>query len=201
MKGNLKLLCTAAIVLIGVSCQAIFTFSPFSFLQRDIADLPPEQQINWANDALASGDTTLMLEAYDAILALLAEGDDPALSLLAADLAFGGSGITDVFTGLLSDPENVAPDDLLALLDALDVDLISDGAAHIQDAEDGGATVTDDQYVIAGAALLASAAEAAGGFDALDSLTPGDPGYDDYQDAQDFLDAGGAVDFLDLFAV
>ena len=196
------------VLLIGVSiliasCQAVFTYSPFSFLQRDISTRPVAEQVTRARDALTTGDREQMEEAYAVVAALLEENaDDPELNLLAADLAFGASGMTDVFTSALEDIDAIAegtPEDLAETLESLDIELIEAGVDHVRAAEEAGGEVTETQYVIAGAALLSSAVDQAGGFEELGDLEEGDPGYDDLQDAQEFLEAGNATDLLDLF--
>ncbi len=184
------------------ACQAVFTYSPLSFLQRDLAALPPAQQVTRATDALGSGDPSEMSEAYDIIVGMLESSDDPALDLLAADLAFGASGMTDVITSVLQDPESLSggsTEDLTALLDTLDTDLIAEGVSHVQEAVAEGGTVSDTQYIVAGAALLASAVEAAGSFEAIVDSVPTDSWYQDVQDAEAFLAEGGAIDLLSLF--
>ena len=78
-------------------------------------------------------------------------------------------------------------------------DFITDGVSHVQAAVDAGVEVSDTQYVIAGAALLASAVEKAGGFGEVGVLTEGDEGYQEFQDAEEYFTAGGAADLLDMF--
>jgi hypothetical protein len=139
-----------------------------------------------------------MAEAYEIIEALLDTSDDPELYLLAADLAFGASGMTEVLTTAIMDLETVTQgttEDLEAVLEILDVDLIAEGAAHIQAAVDAGAEVTDTQYIIAGVALFTSAVEKAGGIDQVDD------GYEEFQEAETFLEAGGAAGLLDMFEI
>lgn len=197
----------AVFLLFGASvlfaaCQAVFTYSPFSFLERDISTRPPAEQISRAVEALASGDADQMAEAYAIVEALLEDSDDPDLSLLAADLAFGASGMTEVFTSVLQDLDTItegSTEELTEVLDSLDLDLIAEGAAHIQDAEAAGGEVSDTQYVIAGAALLTSAVELAGGFEEVGNLSEGDDGYQELQDAEAYFTAGGATDLLDMF--
>ncbi len=191
------------LITLFTACQAVFTYSPFSFLQRDIADRPVAEQVDRARDALSSGDVTQMAAAYAVIEGLLETSDDPELYLLAADLAFGASGMTDVFISVLQNPDTITestPEDVQAVLDTLDVELISKGASYVQTAAAADAEVTDTQYIIAGAALLTSAAEKAGGFENLASLTSGD-GYQERLDAEDFLTTGGASDLLDMFGL
>lgn len=186
------------------ACQAIFTYSPLSFLQRDISNLPPAQQVKVAEDALGSGDPNQMTEAYAAIVTLLETSNDPDLSLLAADLAFGASGMTELFTSVIQDAESLmgAPtEELTALLEGLDTDLIAEGAGHIQDAASADADITDTQYLTAGAALLASAVEQAGSFEDVADPVPADPWYQDVQDAEAFLIEGGAEDLLSMFGL
>ncbi len=194
-----------AILIVSVllsSCQAVFTYSPFTFLQRDISTRPVEVQVSRAREALGTGDRDQMAEAYAVVEELLKTNNDPELSLLAADLAFGASGMTEVFTSALQDMEAISegtPQDLEAVLETLDVELIAEGAAHVQSAVDAGAEVTDTQYVIAGAALLSSAVEKAGGFEQVGNLTEGDDGYEELKDAEEFLTAGGADELFDMF--
>ena len=78
------------IVLIG--CQAVFTFSPVSFLQRDPSKLSLDQKKTYAEDALASGDSDAMLAAYNAIKDDATGSTDGELNLLAAKLAMELSG-------------------------------------------------------------------------------------------------------------
>jgi hypothetical protein len=203
MKGIL-FACVLSIFLVLCACQAVFTYSPLSFLQRDIDSLPVEQRIERAQSALGSGDPSQMLEAYNAIVALLQSNDDPELSLLAADLAFGASGMVQIYTSLLQNPDYVTeatPEDLADFLDDIDVGLVEEGAGHIQDAASGDAEISDTQYIIAGVALIAGAAGIAGSFDAIDNPAPADPWYQDVQDAEAFLAQAGASDLLDMFGL
>ncbi|MQY76202.1 MAG: hypothetical protein GH155_01055 [Spirochaeta sp.] len=83
VNGSLVLL----LLLLLAGCQAIFTYSPLSFLQRDPANLPLDQKIAWAENALASGDLEAMATAYDAIK------DESGVDYLAANLALELSGV------------------------------------------------------------------------------------------------------------
>ena len=193
-----------SVLVIFSACQAVFTYSPFTFLQRDLASLPPEQQVTRAQEALRSGDADQMADAYEIVAAMLDSSEDPELDLLAADLAFGASGIMEVFTTVLQDPESISgatSDDLEEILASLNLDLISDGAGHVQDAVDAEGEVTEAQYILAASALIAGAAEKAGGFEEMATLTSGDPGYDDLQDAEAFLQAAEATDLLEMFSI
>ena len=90
-------------------------------------------------------------------------------------------------------------EELTAVLEDLDLELIAAGAAHVQAAEEAGGEVSDTQYVIAGAALLTSAVEKAGGFEEVGLLTEGDDGYEEFEDAEAYFTAGGATDLLAMF--
>lgn len=148
-------------------CQRVFTFSPFSGLQRDPATMSAEQQQRYALDVLASGDTAAMAEAYALVEAMLA--NDPGnggLHLLAADLAIGASGLGGLVSSI--DPES-GFSDAAALTEGLNTGLLSGVDSHIQQAEASGQDISDSQYVNAGAAIIiAKAAESEDGFDGID---------------------------------
>ncbi len=206
-------LITGAVV-VFTACQAVFTYSPVSFLQRDVSfeNITDIEQIkDKAREVLVNGSASDMKTAYNAVNDAITAGDDsPDTALLAADLAFGASGVNDVFTEILSDPESLSgatEDEITEMLGDLDFVMISAGATHVQNAvtaiEDGtSGEVTETQYIIAGASLLVSAANDAGGFENLDSLSSSqEPGYDDYEDAKLFLSSGGIDDILSQFGL
>jgi len=193
-----------------VSCQAVFTYSPVAFLERDLSSLSDSQKIERASDALESGSTEEIRAAYDAVASIIAAGGAGATTdnmLLAADLAFAGSGLTDVITSVAQNPDLVTSattEELTTLFESFDADLVTAGATYVQQASaDTNATITPSQYQIAGAALLASAAEQSGsGFDIINSPpAEGDAGYQDYQDALSFLELGGLDDLTTLFSL
>ncbi len=73
-------------------CQAIFTYSPLTALQRSPASLPPAQQLEYAQNALASGDKTAMTAA----LAVIKNDPSPAAQYTAAQLGIEVSGVPDL---------------------------------------------------------------------------------------------------------
>jgi hypothetical protein len=84
------------------SCQAVFTFSPLSFLQRDPGSLSATQQVEFAREALQSGDAAAMGAVYDSIAtAATADPENAGLQYTAAQLALELSGVGDVFSTLL----------------------------------------------------------------------------------------------------
>jgi hypothetical protein len=103
-----------ALVLAG--CQDMFTTSLFSFMQRDPADLPPAQQVAWAEQALASGDPDAMAKAF----AMLE--DNPNQTYLAASLAAELSGVPQALAQAVADMST-----LLGYTDPLDVEAYFDG--------------------------------------------------------------------------
>ena len=179
------------LILLLNGCEAVFTWSPFEALQRDPANLSPDQQEQYAQDVLASGDTDAMAEAYELIAALLEENpEDGELNLLAVDLAVGASGVGDIVSSLDPNDENADPD---AILEGLNTDVLADISDHIEAAEAAGQEISDSQYVNAGAAIIAQSADEAGGFDNID--WENDP---DVQQAQEYAELGG-VDLESYF--
>jgi hypothetical protein len=138
--------------LLLAGCQEVFTYSLFEGLQRDPSNLPPEQQISYAESALAAGDIDAMADIYDEIVALAA--DDPDLYLLAADLAMGASGITRVVDDILSadDPSTI---DFNTVLQSVDLTMLANVADNVLAAEAAGVGgISDEQYVTAAGAEI-----------------------------------------------
>jgi hypothetical protein len=182
---------TAALVALA-GCEQVFTYNVFSSFQRNPEDLSPAQQKSYAQSALESGDQEAMEEAYNALRDEALESDDPELTSLAADLALGASGINDVapelaekaLSGELSGAEDVES----AVGDALDTientQALQDAADLIKKTNENGGTVSEDQYVLATAGLVAKKAkekEAEGG--SIEDLESGD-----FEDVQTFVD-------------
>ncbi|MCD6397977.1 MAG: hypothetical protein J7L71_10600 [Spirochaetaceae bacterium] len=184
------------IILIYPSCQQIFTYSALEWAQRDPSSLPPAQQISYAKSILSSGDTAAMADAYAVIDALTAS--DPGnveLQLLAADLAIGGSGITDAIANL--DLDNLE-DSVETILAGINLDLVAASATHIEAAAAlNSEAVSPEQYLNTGLILLAQAAEEAGGFGNLNaaslgaSLKSGEAGFATLEKADNFIKLGG----------
>ncbi|TVQ25478.1 MAG: hypothetical protein EA382_06930 [Spirochaetaceae bacterium] len=166
------LIAVAATLLVLTGCELVFTTSPLAFLQRDPSKLSAEQQITYAQNALASGDRDAMAKAFQA----LKGSSDPAVQLLAVDLAVGAAGVEGALIGLIADlgvdgvDETAALDAAIASFSAADLALIAE-AATLLDAADDSLTPTPEQYVFVAVGLLAIAAEASGGVAALDGST------------------------------
>lgn len=154
------------------SCQAFFTYSPFSSMQRDFSDLSSEEKITRAQDVLKTGDTEDMQEAYDAIIEMLADNpEDPELNILAAELAVGASGIMDVLLDAISNSDNEDFDIEIAIED-LNVDILSDVADHVSIALDGGGDVSDETLVIAAATSVLEAIDEGAEYTDLEDWDP-----------------------------
>jgi hypothetical protein len=157
---------TALLVVTLAGCQALFTTSPFSFLQRDPANLPPEQQVTWAEQALASGDPAAMAKAYAVIK------NRPDQVYLAASLAAELSRVPKALADAIADMDNVTNMDQPALYNYLDGFLSSVDATYAGEAYTGFNTVlTTDPSQLTGTDMVMGAlclafeiADANGGF-------------------------------------
>ena len=170
----------------------VFTFSPFSALQRDPSTLSGEQQLAYAADVLAGGDTAAMAEAYALIDALLAsDPNNGELHLMAAELAIGASGVGNIVSNI--DP-SAGFDNPDSMFEGLDLDMLANVDGHIQQAEASGQPISDSQYVNAGAAIIiGKGAASEDGFDGVD--WENDP---DVARASEYAERGG-VDIESLF--
>jgi hypothetical protein len=182
---------TAALVALA-GCEQVFTYNVFSSFPRNPENLSSEQQKSYAQSALESGDQAAMEEAYDALRDEALASDDPELTSLAADLALGASGINDVapelaekaLSGELSNSEDVESAVGEALSEIENTQALQDAADLIKKTQENGGTVTEDQYVLATAGLVAKKAkekEAEGG--SIEDLDSGD-----FEDVQTFVD-------------
>jgi hypothetical protein len=89
--------------LVFAGCQAIFTYSPLTGLQRSPSDMTPAQRLTYAQDALASGDPSAMQKAYDALKS------DPSSTAqyTTAQLGIQLSGVPNVLIQIASNPSSV----------------------------------------------------------------------------------------------
>ena len=189
MATRFRLIAVALLAAMAVlACENVFTSSPLTFLQRDPANLSPEQQVQFGEDALSSGDPAAMADAY----AALSDTTDPETQLLAADLALGAVELDSVLSTAFESASaeggdiEAAVEEALAEFTADDLELMVEAAALV-DAADEEATPTPEQYVFAAIGLLAVAAsEEDGDISAIDGADP------NIVQAQAFLDAATA---------
>jgi len=194
-------LLSISLVLILLGCQAVFTYSPLSFLQRDPSTLSADAQKTYAEDALASGDAEAIAKAYDAIKALLkANPEDPELNLLAAKLGVEVSGVPGLIDQIIQGELDLSgPDALKDVSDfinssAVDPQAMIDAGTYYQAAESGGELTSTDYIMGSLGILLGAASDASGSTTDLSSLeTPGSwdtAAQDEAQNAVDFLNTG-----------
>lgn len=107
-KRILRLLVPPALLLTVLfalgACQAMFTYTPLTSLQRSPATMTPAEQITYAQDALASGDTAAMKTAYEAIK----DQTGTTASYTAAQLAVEISGVPQLIVSAISDPSIIS---------------------------------------------------------------------------------------------
>ncbi len=191
---NIKFIVLSVIaVIVFASCQQIFTYSPLTWAQRDPASLPAAQQVTYAESILTSGDTAAIADAYAVIDNLVsADPTNVELQLLAADLAIGGSGISDAIGTL--DLNNLDTS-IETVLSTIDLTLVAASADHVIAAEALDATaISAEQYLNTGLILLAQAADESGDFTTLNTITIGgtvEAGEATLIQAQDFIVKGG----------
>jgi len=151
------------LAMLMAGCQAIFTFSPLSGLQRDPSTMSPEQRLTYAQDALASGDAAAMKKAYDA---LKNDTGGPA-QYTTAQLGIELSGVPTVFRDLANNPGNVTAQ--LSVLDSfiaahnLQPPLMVAAAAQLANAAAAGVTLTTMDYIMGSMGMMLGYAFASGG--------------------------------------
>jgi hypothetical protein len=202
VRARLRACLTGLLCLLAVSgCEALFTTSPLSFLQRDPSKLSDDQKISWAEAAWASGDEEAMADAYAAIADLATGSSDPELTYLAANLALELSGVPGIVDSILADVENIVVDTafLDTVLSSVDGGYVSAAATFFQDTMTNGPDALTGTDLIMGTLCLIYDAAVAGGDTSIGDLTSADvapaqtfitdadPLVPDDQDAQDIL--------------
>ena len=152
-------LLAAGLLLLG-GCEAIFTSSPFTALQRNPSSLSPEQQITYAQDALASGDKTAMQAAYDT---LKSETSSTAV-YMTAELGIELSGVPTLLTAAINDPSILSKGDATAVGDyiaahpGLQPALIIDAGQRLRALDAAGTTMTTNDRILGAIGLALGAA-------------------------------------------
>jgi hypothetical protein len=169
-----RFLILAAAVLLMAGCEQLFTTNLLSGLERDPSRLSFEGQINYARQALKSGDPKIQAKAYDALAASLTKENntDPELNSLAITLALGASGLTGLLGGFIDVATGDGFSDSTALAAALNDKLgdvnytyIQAALAQITAMEANGGTPSESQYVFAIAGAALELGNAAGGME------------------------------------
>ena len=160
----------AALVLLA-GCQAMFTYTPLSGLQRPPSSLTPAQRLTYAQDALASGNTSDMKAAYDAIK----NDTSSAAQYTTAQLGIQLSGVPQVLIQIATDPSTVTSQlntvDQFITDHNLQPSYIIAAAGQLSAAAAAGAALTTMDYAMGAMGLLLAAALA-------DSTALGTPSYD-----------------------
>jgi hypothetical protein len=91
-----RFLMLALLPFLLLGCEAVFTYTPLKFLQRSPASMSAAQRLTYAENALASGDTQAMIDAYNA---LANDTSDPA-KYLSAQLAIEISGVSTLLVSV-----------------------------------------------------------------------------------------------------
>jgi hypothetical protein len=185
--------CLVICLLFVSSCEAFFTYSPFSFAQRDPKDLPYKQKLEYARDALASGDSSSMEAAYKAIDDI-ETGD---AQYLAAELSLELSGFSELVLGLLADSISLytgSLEEIQTFLDEneLQPDLLIASAGHMLNALSLGESLGPMDYVYGSLGLLLEAGRLPDG-----TIDLSDPPSLDLSEAQAFM-ALGMTEIADL---
>ncbi|GEM_PF-1747224 len=143
--------------LILTSCEQVFTYSVFSWAQRDPSNLSKEQKVSYAQSVLGSGDQESMSEAYEAIK----DNQDPEVQLLASELAIGASGLNEAVENAIEDLDSIDSGDnnIEDYLSTIDTDMLNNAVesmtAALEDPETA-ENVTPEQYVTVAAAVVIS---------------------------------------------
>jgi hypothetical protein len=138
----------------------MFTYSPLSGLRRPPSSMTPAQRLTYAQDALASGDTAAMTEAYEAIL------NDPGADAqyTAAQLGIELSGVPDLLVEIAGDPSTVTAqlDTINAFITEhnLDPNFMVAAANQLIAAEALGATLTTMDRAMGAMGLMLGGAQA-----------------------------------------
>ena len=146
MERKISAAALGGVVLLFLSCEAVFTTSLFEWAQRDPSKLSASGKVAYGQDALASGDRKAMARAYEA----LKDTGDTGLYPFVAELALGAAGVTQALRDLLG---NIAAGTdqagIHAALEAAfasfgpgDLALIQEAAVLIQDAEADAVTIS-----------------------------------------------------------
>jgi hypothetical protein len=153
------LLYIVALTLLLAGCEQMFTYSLLSWAARDPSNLSDEQQ---AQNALVSGDIDDLQKAYDAI----ADNSDPDVQLLASQVALGASGFNEAVENIVDELDagiDEADIDAGDILDDLDQTYLQAAGSSLAAAEEGGADISDTDYLLAAASLVLSEAITGGG--------------------------------------
>jgi hypothetical protein len=161
-RSILLVLLPAAVLVFG-GCQAIFTYSPVSGLQRLPSSMTPGQRLTYAQDALASGDTAAMKSAYDAIK----NDTSAAAEYTTAQLGIELSGVPALLVKVAGDPSTLTAqlDTINAFItdNNLDPNYMVAAAAQLAAAQSSGVTLSDMDMAMGAMGIMLGGAQVLNG--------------------------------------
>ncbi len=152
--------CTLFLMLLPLlitSCEQVFTYSVFSWAQRDPSKLSEEQKVAYAESVLGSGDQEALEEAYEAIK----DNEDPEVQLLASEIAVAASGLNEAVEKAIEDLDSLdsGDADIEDYLSEIDSEMLNNAVENMSNALDDPQTaenVTSEQYITVAAAIVIS---------------------------------------------
>lgn len=202
---GISLIITIVFLLAG--CEAIFTTTPIGDLQRDFSTMTDEQIMDYADKAIAAGDTAAMNAVLSEIRDMIADAPaDEQLNLLAAELALSASGISQAMLGMFtSDTSGLTQSDFESIIGGIDMSLIGEVDTYMSKLDLTDETISATLIVVGTVSIGLELADDAGGFSNIDLLNTDTQNtiltMSDYFDAAENkadLD-GGIQSFIDAF--
>ena len=161
-------------------CEAVFTYSPVAFLQRNPDNLSTDQQKDYYQDMTASGTITdenlFSLDAF-----AQANATDPAINKLAGNAYLQSSGINTALQSVVQEVTSGGGVENISLVQAfqpaegetvtketvekafedlgVDVAKFKQGAAYLSTAKETGATLSETDQLIGGVGLALTAVD------------------------------------------
>jgi len=154
MKKTLYFLIFIIFLLLNLStCEEIFTASPFSGLDRDPSDFDLDRKIEYAEQALASGNLTYIKKAFDALDA--ENSTDGEVCLLTAICANELAGMPEIYSAMYGDSEITLSsttnlDDLNDFANDLNKTYLTAAATNYRNAVADNADMNATDYFFAG---------------------------------------------------
>ncbi|WP_455381622.1 hypothetical protein [Salinispira pacifica] len=182
-------LLAAIVLLLGLlaGCEKFFTTNLLSGLRRNPADMSPEQQIQYAQEALGSGDAAAMKSAFDALTAGGVSGMSTEQKVLAVQCANGAQDIQSEVSKIAEQwntDQAAANASIDALAQNVDSNMAATTVTLLNSLSTSTPGITADDYALAAITqgLLAVKANIAAGNGGVSTLQPpgsnGDPTID-----------------------
>lgn len=154
-KALLGFFCFLTGLLFFSGCQEIFTYSFFTAMQPDPADLPDEKLAEYCSDILVNGTAEEKAEAFAALQAAIQAGStDPEINYIAANLALDQAGLT--FNNLISIIDSQDPAAAFGdLLSGNNLDLLETAGNYFMTVDAGDSSLLSaTDYIIGGVGIV-----------------------------------------------